>query len=86
MFRCCRHRQGTYGKIALKYTELIFNTLLFADEQFIISDTEDNLQQAFYLLHRISKKYNLKKKTKNTKVLGFVGTDRPPKNKIYYKQ
>jgi hypothetical protein len=26
------------------FKELIFNTLLFADGQFIISDTEENLQ------------------------------------------
>ena len=30
------------------FKELIFNTLLFADEQFIISETEDNLQKAVY--------------------------------------
>jgi len=39
--------------------ELIFNTPLFADDQFIISDTEDNLQKAVYLLYNISKEYNL---------------------------
>ena len=38
---------------------LIFNTLLFADDQFIISDTEDNVQKAVYLLYNISKEYNL---------------------------
>ena len=42
---------------------------------FIISDTEDNLQQAVSLLHRISKEYNLEIDTKKTKVFGFVGTD-----------
>jgi hypothetical protein len=31
------------------FKELIFNTLLFADGQFIISDTEDNLQQTVLL-------------------------------------
>jgi hypothetical protein len=40
------------------FKELIFNTLLFADDQFIISDTEDNLQKAAYLIHNISKEYN----------------------------
>ena len=40
-----------------------------------ISDTEDNLQQAVYLLQRISKAYNLEIATKKTKVFGFVGTD-----------
>jgi len=58
------------------FKELIFNTLLFADDQFIISDTEDNLEKAFYLLYNISKEYNLEIATKKkTKVFGFVGTD-----------
>ena len=55
--------------------ELIFNTLLFADDQFIISDTENNLQKAVYLLYNISKGYNLEIATKKTKVFGFVETD-----------
>ena len=40
------------------FKELIFNTLLFADDQFIISDTEDYIQKAVYLLYNISKEYN----------------------------
>jgi len=56
------------------FKELIFNTLLFADDQFIISDTEDNLQKAVYLLYNISKEYNLEIATKETKVFGFVAT------------
>ena len=62
-------------KTSKYFKELIFNTLLLADDQFIISDTEDNLQQAVYLLHRISKVYNLEITTKRMKVFGFVGTD-----------
>jgi len=54
---------------------LIFNTLLFEDDQFIISDTEDNLEKAVCLLYNISKKYNLEIATKKTKVFRFVGTD-----------
>jgi hypothetical protein len=46
-------------KISKYFKEVIFNTLLFADEQFIISDTEDNLQKAVYLLYNISKEYYL---------------------------
>jgi len=53
----------------------MFITLLFADDQFIISDTEDNLQKAVYLLYNISKEYNLEIAAKKTKVFGFVGTD-----------
>ena len=47
----------------------IFNTLLFADDKFIISDTEDNLQKAVYLLYNISKEYNLEIAKKNPKYL-----------------
>ena len=57
------------------FKELIFNTLLFADDQFIISDTEDNLKKAVYLLYSISKEYNLGIATKKTKEFGFVGAD-----------
>ena len=60
-------------KTSKYFKELIFNTLLFADDQFIISDTEDNLQKAVYLLYSISKEYNLEIATKKRKVFGFVG-------------
>jgi len=49
--------------------------MLFADDQFIISDTEDNSQKVVYLLYNISKEYNLEIATKKTKVFGFIGTD-----------
>jgi len=62
-------------KTSKYFKELIFNTLLFADDEFIISDTEESLQKAVYLLCNISKEYNLEIATKKTKVFGFVGTD-----------
>ena len=62
-------------KTSKYFKELIFNTLLFADDQFIIPDTEDDLQKAVYLLYNISKEYNLEIATKKTKVFDFVGTD-----------
>jgi len=62
-------------KTSKYFKELIFNTLLFADDQFIIFDTEDNLQNAVYLLYNISKEYNLEIATKKTKVFAFTGTD-----------
>jgi len=46
-------------KTSKYFKELIFNTLIFSDDQFIISDIEDNLQRAFYSLYNISKEYNL---------------------------
>jgi hypothetical protein len=57
------------------FKELIFNTLLFADDQFIISDTEDKLQKEVYSLYSVSKEYNLEIAIKTTKVFGFIGTD-----------
>ena len=53
--------------------EFIFDTLLFADDQFMISDTEDNSQKTVSLLCSISKEYNLEIATKKTKVFGFIG-------------
>ena len=49
--------------------------LLFADDQCIISDTEDNLQKAVYSLYNKSKEFNLEITTNKTKVFGFLGTD-----------
>ena len=46
-------------KTSKYFKELIFTTLLFAGDQFIVSDTEDNLQKTVYLLYNISKEYNL---------------------------
>jgi len=51
-------------KTSKYFKELIFNTLLFADDQFIISETEGNLQKAVYSLYSISKEYNLEIATK----------------------
>ena len=56
-------------KTSKYFEELIFKTLLFADDQFIISDTEDNLQNAVYLLYNISKEYNLEIATKRRRYL-----------------
>jgi hypothetical protein len=61
-------------KLNKYFKELIFNTLLFADDQLIIADTEDNLQMAVYLLYSIAKEYNLKFGTSKTEVFGSPGT------------
>ena len=71
-------------KTSKYFKELIFNTLLFADDQCIISDTEDNLQKAVYSLYNKSKEFNLEIATNKTKVFGFVGTSFKSKN--YYKR
>jgi len=64
--------------------ELIFNTLLFADDQFIVSDTDSNLQKAVYLLYNISKEYNLETATKKYESIWFRW-NKTPRNKNYYK-
>ena len=52
---------------------LYLNTSLFADEQVIIQDSEDNLQKSVYLLNQMSKDYNLKISTDKTKIVTFKG-------------
>jgi hypothetical protein len=48
------------------------NTLLFADDQVVLADSEDNLQRAVYKLSNIAHKYNWKISAKETKVSAFV--------------
>jgi hypothetical protein len=50
-----------------------FGTLLFADDQILIQDKEDNLQQSIYTLHNTSKEYNFKILIQKTKVMAFKG-------------
>ena len=49
------------------------NTLLFADDQVIIQDSEDKLQISVYVLNQMSKDYNLKISTDKTKIMAFKG-------------
>ena len=60
-------------KISKYFKELIFNTLLFTDDQFIISDTEDKMQNTVYVLYSISKEYNLEIAAKRPKYLVLLG-------------
>jgi hypothetical protein len=52
---------------------LYLNTLLFADDQVIIQDSEGKLQKSLYILHQMSKDYNLKISTDKTKIMAFKG-------------
>ena len=54
-------------------TNLYLNTLLFADEQAIIQDSEDKLQKSVYILKQMSKDYNLRISTNKTKIMAFKG-------------
>jgi len=68
-------------KTSKYFKELIFNTLLLADDQFIISDTED---KAVNSLYNISKEYNLEIATKKDENVWFRWNG-SPKNRNYYK-
>jgi len=52
---------------------IYLNTLLFADDQIIIQDSEDKLQKSVYILNQMSKDYNLKISTDKTKIMAFKG-------------
>ena len=52
---------------------LYLNTLLFADDQVIIQDSEDKLHKYVYILNQISKDYNLKISMDKTKIMAFKG-------------
>jgi len=52
---------------------LYFNTLLFADDQVIIQDSEDKLQKSVSILNQMSKDYNLKISKDKTKIIDFKG-------------
>jgi len=49
------------------------SVLLFADDQVIIADTEDNLQKAAYKLNQIITKYGLTISVQKTKSMAFKG-------------
>jgi hypothetical protein len=50
---------------------LYLNTLLFADDQVVIQDSEDKLQKSVYILNQMSKDYNLNISTDKTKIMAF---------------
>ena len=52
---------------------LHINTLLFANDQVIIQDVQDKLHKSLYILHQLSKDYNLKITADKTKVMAFKG-------------
>ena len=58
---------------------LYLNTLFFADDQVVIQDSEDKLQKSVYILNQMSKDYNLKTSTDNTKIGAFKGKQCVPK-------
>ena len=57
------------------------STLLFADGQVIIADTEDDLQKAAHKLNQITTEYGLNISAQKTKSMAFKGQD-PVRTKI----
>jgi hypothetical protein len=55
--------------------DIPLNALLFADDQIVLADSEENLQRAVFSLNNIAKQYNLRISTKKTKALGFKGVE-----------
>jgi hypothetical protein len=51
------------------------NTLLFADDQVILANSEDNLQRAIHRLNVMSKDYNMRISVDKTKLLALRGKD-----------
>jgi hypothetical protein len=49
------------------------NTLLFADDQVVIQDTEDKLQKSVYIVNQMCKDCNLKISPDKTKIMVFKG-------------
>jgi hypothetical protein len=52
---------------------LFLKTLLSADDQVIIQDSEDKLQKSVHILNQVSKEYNLKISTDKTKIMAVKG-------------
>jgi len=57
------------------------STLLLADDQVTIADTEDNLQKAVHTLNQIITEYGLTISVQKTKRMAFKGRD-PVRTKI----
>ena len=55
--------------------------MLFADDQVIIADREDNLQRAVHKLNQITTEYGLTISVQKTKSMAFTGRD-PVRAKI----
>jgi hypothetical protein len=57
------------------------NTILFADDQVVIANSEDNLQRVFHALHQTVRTFGVKISHQKTKIMAFKGTE-PIRSKI----
>lgn len=60
--------------VKITNTEQI-ETLLFADDQVIVAENEDELQRSVFKLEKIAKEYGMKISTAKTKVIAFRGKE-----------
>lgn len=61
------------NNFGFRFKNAIINNLLYADDQVLISGSENILQKAFYNLSIIMKQYNMTVSAEKTKVLAFCG-------------
>jgi hypothetical protein len=51
----------------------VIQTILYADDQVITANSENELQMAVNKVHKIAKKYDMKISTSKTKAIGVCG-------------
>jgi hypothetical protein len=57
------------------------NTILFAEDQVVIANSEDNLQRGLHALHETVQSFGMKNSHQKTKIMAFKGTE-PIRSKI----
>jgi hypothetical protein len=57
------------------------NTILFADDQVVIANSEDNLQRGLHALYQTVQTFGMKISYQKTKIMAFKGTE-PIRSKI----
>lgn len=67
-----RWRLTVHGSITLQGHKTL-DTLLYADDQVLFGNNEDELQYSIYHLHLIARNYNLEISTSKTKIMAFQG-------------
>ncbi|CAG7824607.1 unnamed protein product, partial [Allacma fusca] len=51
------------------------STVLFADDQAVLAETEDDLQRSMYNLTKTSEKYDMRISSEKTKTMAFKGKE-----------
>lgn len=71
-----------YASCGIEIAENCFlNSILYADDQVLIAETEDELQLNIYKLSKIARYYNCEISTSKTHIMAFCGKD-PVRSKI----